>query len=345
MVQFGRKILKRFPNYHTAERFLDGLRYEVDKGTFDPREYQFSNPLGFKNLSEKWLEVKKSEINFRTHQHYTNYIKKAVREWDNKSIKSIQYAELEDFFLSINLSDKSKSNIRSCLHHFWKWVLKRRIIKHDEFPEFPVISFELGWRKTIDKDTQTEIINHIKKISGHVSPKIWLGIKWLSTYISIRPQELLNIREEHISRKEGLIFIPHPKEKKPKVVPLIDEDIEILKSMPLSMPNLYFFRHNPGVSGVAAGQKFGKKLFYKWWKRACSELEIENVDLYGGTRHSSAISLTEFASPEQIKRATMHSTNRAFERYYKVEKPEIKGIYEKTRCNTNVIPKKKSKNS
>jgi len=53
-------------------------------------------------------------------------------------------------------------------------------------------------------------------------------------------------------------------------------------------------------------------------------LGIENVDLYGGTRHSTAIALTEFATPEQIKRATMYSTNVAFERYYKVEKPEIK---------------------
>ncbi len=35
----------------------------------------------------------------------------------------------------------------------------------------------------------------------------------------------------------------------------------------------------------------------------------QNFDMYGGTRHSSALALTEHFSPEQIRRGTMHSTN------------------------------------
>lgn len=96
-----------------------------------------------------------------------------------------------------------------------------------------------------------------------------------------------------------------------------------------------------GVKSCQPGQIFGDRYLYKWWKRACSNLKIDGIDLYGGTRHSSTIALTEFATPEQIKRATMHSTNTAFERYYQVSKHEVKSIYESTRCNTSVIPKTK----
>lgn len=334
-VRFGRKVNKRFPSYIHAERFLDGLRYEVDQGKFDPREYQASNPLGFKNLSETWLKSKADQIRPGTHRLYTNYLHKAQETWGNRSIKTIQYAELEDFLYSLYLSNKTRANVRACLHHFWQWLVKRRIIKHDEFPEFPAISFELGWRNTIDKDTQDQIIEEVYRISNHVNIKIWLGVKWLSTYISLRPTELLNLREENIDLKNGFLIIPHPKEKQPKIIPLIAEDLEILHTIPPGLPHLRFFRHRSGVSGVRPGEPFGKKSLYKWWKKACSNLGIENVDMYGGTRHSSALALTEHFSPEQIRRGTMHSTNKAFERYYRVTKNEVKNLYEATRSQTS----------
>ncbi len=87
------------------------------------------------------------------------------------------------------------------------------------------------------------------------------------------------------------------------------------------LPDLYFFRHK-------SGQKYGDRYFYKWWIKACKNLGIEGGDLYGGTRHSSAMALRDHATPEQIRRATMHTTNKAFERYYRIERDEVKNIYE-----------------
>jgi len=64
------------------------------------------------------------------------------------------------------------------------------------------------------------------------------------------------------------------------------------------------------------------------------------VDLYGGTRRPSAEDedLRNFATPEQIKRATMHSTNKAFERYFLVSREELQEIYQATNGDTGVIP-------
>ena len=341
-VQFGRTVRKRFSDYREAERFLDGLRYEVDKGTFDPRDYSSKMPLSFTLLSTQWIEHKQQEVKEGSLKNLRSFVSRAQEHFGDKNVKLIDYAALEDFFSSQKLSNKTKSNLRSCLHSFWTWILNRKVISRSDFPDFPNISFELGWRKTVDKETQQAIIDEIKRISFSINPRIWLGIKWLSTYIAIRPNELLSIKEEHIERRSGLILIPHPKEKRPKIVPLIDEDMELLKSFPPSFPKLYFFRHEKTQGRSRAGSQFGEHFFYSWWKRACKNLGIEDVDLYGGTRHSSAIALTSFATPEQIRRATMHATNSAFERYYQVTVEEVRNVYQATRCDTAVIPKKKS---
>lgn len=339
-VVFGRSTRKRFQHFQLAERFLDGLRYEVDRGTFDSRDYKASKPLSFTNLSNQYLEKKKGKIKDSTYIRMVGTFKKAQKYFLDTNVKTIQYAQLEDFIDSLTVANKTKSNYVSTLKGFYTWLLKRKEITRESYPDFPTIDYELGFRKTIDKETQQLIIEEVQRISHHISPKIWLGIKWLSTYISIRPNEMLRIEEQHIDRKQGFVFIPHPKEKKPKIVPLIQRDLELLDKIPQGLPGVRFFRHGKGVSGVTPGSKFGDKIFYKWWKRACENLDIEGVDLYGGTRHSSAIELRKLYTPEQIKRSTMHTTNKAFERYFQVSRDELQDMYEQAACTTGVQRKK-----
>ena len=54
-VKFGRDIYRRFKDYEMASRFLTGLRFKRDEGSFDKRDYKKENPLGFENLAENWL--------------------------------------------------------------------------------------------------------------------------------------------------------------------------------------------------------------------------------------------------------------------------------------------------
>jgi hypothetical protein len=51
------------------------------------------------------------------------------------------------------------------------------------------------------------------------------------------------------------------------------------------------------------------------------------------------MALRELATPEQIKRAMMTSTNKAFERYFRIESDEVRNVYELTR---NADHKKKN---
>jgi integrase len=335
----GKEVLKRFGSYEAAQRFLTGLRFHVDEGTLDPRDYRKDNPLGFENLALAWLKHKEKE-GVSSVRKLTEHMARAMTHWGNMNIKQIGYAEIEDFLFSDTLlkkktrktlSDKTRDNIKATLHSFWVWLRKRRVLSAAQIPEFPEVRFELKWRKLVDVDTQEALLEEIRHLTYHINPKIWIGIKWLTRYISIRPIELLHIREEDFNLSLGVVNIRHNKERKPKIIPLLDEDVQLVKSLPRGLPHLYFFRHEKrkGVHADKRG-RFGKDYLYKWWKVACKNLGVEGVDLYGGTRHSSATALREHCSPEQIKGATMHSTNAAFQRYFTMPMEDVRAIYAKT---------------
>jgi len=118
-VQFGRKTRRRFSVYKEAERFLNGLRFKVDEGTYDPRDYRVDHPMEFETLALKWLEVKGKEVKPRSYNNLRNYMNKAINAWGQMNIKAIGYGEIEDFLHSQNVSDKTKSNMKSCLHSFF----------------------------------------------------------------------------------------------------------------------------------------------------------------------------------------------------------------------------------
>ena len=200
------------------------------------------------------------------------------------------------------------------------------------------MAFELGWRNTVTKEVQEQIIEEVRRLSYDVNPKIWIGVKWLATYISIRPSELIHIKEGDFDLSLGVVNVRFNKENKPKVVPLLDEDVKLIRSFPPALPHLYFFRHGKrkGVH-VSKRFRFGKDYLWKWWRMACNNLSIKGVDLYGGTRHSSVKALRERFTPEQIKRATMHHTNKAFERYYQVELEDSRKVYAGTKQPAQVL--------
>jgi integrase len=327
MVRFGRDVSKWFKRLDEAERFLNGLRYETDKGTFDIRDYQTDKPLAFEKLAEKYLEVKQHSMAPGGFRNVRGYINRMAAAWGSANVKSIGYGEIEDFLNGLNVSDKTRSNVRSTIYNFFTWVNKREGVP---MPDMPKVKFELGWRNIIDIETQQAILAEVHRLYWNVNPKIYIGIKWLCTYIAFRPNELRNLKEKHID-VNGFFIVPSPKEDKPKIISMLAEDIDLYHSMPRGLPELYFFRHIKGNGAVKPGGQFGKDYLYKCWKQACRNLGVEGVDLYGGTRHSSASALSKMLTPEQIKAGTMHATNKAFERYFQRQVQDSQQVYEAVR--------------
>jgi integrase len=331
-VKFGRDVRRRFGNnYNQARQFLAGLRYKMVEGTFDARDYKIENPLSFTNQANRWLEIKwQSSVKPTTISNIKREMERAIEYFGELNVKKIREAEIEDFIFfdhktvaDESISSKTRHNLKSTLHQFFKWVSRREQIP---IPDFPDLNFELGWRNIVGVEDQLRIIDKVKEISWKTNPKIWLGIKWLSRHINVRPGELRMVREGDILLDIGIVRITSPKEgsrKRGKYFNLEPEDIEIIKMFPKALPQTFFFRHPEGFSGVQAGRQFGPTYFNKWWKRACDALGIEGVGLYGGTKHSTTTALGELLTPEEIKRGgTGHTTNKAFERYLLPDKRE-----------------------
>jgi integrase len=174
---------------------------------------------------------------------------------------------------------------------------------------------------------QEMILAEVKRLTQKTRPRAWLAIRWLTIYISIRPSEMLSLTEGQIDRRRGLLIIPHPKERKPKIVPLLEADLDLLRHFPEEHPSLPFFRHGAGARRDRAGTPLGKQRLYRDWKEACLNLGIEGVDLYGGTKHSTAMGLRQVATYEEVRKMTGHTTNRAFDRYLQLEGEKMKELY------------------
>lgn len=317
-----REIHKSFRSYEDAEIFQAHLTVSRDEGVLDARDYQKDAPLGFSTLADKWLERKAREL--RCIRNPRGHMRKAKAFFQNRNVKRIGFAEFDDFLISLpqGLSGKSKNNILATLHSFWTWLSDREGL---QVPKFPKVAYTLGWRNTVDKETQAAIIEEVKRISYLINPRIWFGILLLASYPKVRPGELIQIQEKDIDRKAGFIWLRHTKEDRIKRIFLLDEDTAFIRTLPQGLPDMPFFRHGRR-KGVASEYKskysgrFGKDYLYSWWKQACRNLGIEGVDLYGGTKHSTVTALREHMTPEEIRRyATEHHSNQAFDRYLHVD--------------------------
>lgn len=319
-VRFGSKHTKRFKTVEEAERHLTGLRFQTDHGKFDYRDWQKAAPLSFLFLRKKFVEFKKTqEVTAKQVQHIDHVLEVAGKDWDAINIKDIMEGEIDDFFAKDHkIGNKTLANWKSVLTDFWTWIVRReRRRSRLEMPDFPDIKFKMGWRNIVDMDTQRAILDEIKKISWDFNPRIWLGIKLLSMYPKVRPGEMRNVLEGHINLHENWIVFPAPKEKDPKFIHLLDEHSEMINEIwnPRGLPDMCFFRHLKTKSGVKAGTQFGPKYFKIWWDKACKNLNIEGVDLYGGTKHSTVTALGKLLSPEQIQRGGTGHASDAFKRY------------------------------
>ncbi|MBC2716454.1 MAG: hypothetical protein HF978_14210 [Desulfobacteraceae bacterium] len=319
-VRFGRDICKRFQNnIDAAMQFLTGLRFKTDEKTYNKRDYQKDFPLGFATQAEKWLNIKKSTVKPKSWNNLNNYMAKAIKAWHQANVKIINFAMIEDFLFdpATTGNDKTRSNIKSCLNDFFTWLKKRENIP---VPEMPDCNFELGWRKYTDLETQSLILDQIKRLTYHVNKKIWFGVELLASYPELRPDDLRRIAEADFNPEFSTITIHTPTKKKNKfkVIKLIPEHAVTWKSLKnerSGLPNMPFFRHVDGIKGCKAESIFGEKYLYKWWIKACEALNISGLDLYGGTRHTTTTELARIAGRDNAKKATGHDTNRAFERY------------------------------
>lgn len=325
-VSFGRGIMKRRRTYEEARRLLTKWRAEMDANEFNPRKYAAGDPLNFRTQANRWLDLKKDEVSSGHYANLDRYMAQAKGVWGTRIITQIQYGDIEDLLHSVDVSDKTKHDMVAAIRQFFTWSARRERITP---PDFPEVRYTLGMRRIVSLEDQGTIIDKVEEIAPF---KVWLGIKWMATYVAARPGEFWHLQERDIDVNGYLVFRPEVvKTREPVIIPMLEEDIELYHSLPSSMPDLYFFRWDANHPRTP-GKRFGKNLFYHWWKRACDKLGVEGVDLYAGVRHSTVTAAGQFMSAEDVRQnLTQHRTTRAFDRYFQHKTQPTKIAMDKMR--------------
>jgi integrase len=325
----------RFSGYWEAKNYLYAARQAIGAGTWSAP----GKVITLGHIQDAFLDwkrdlVKMGRLNTSSVNAYNSRLCRIVDTIGvSKDASSVRYRHVHSFLYKSGGAPKSIYDSYTVFKEMIEWAFDMGDITAK--PKWPPFDFSLEHdmkrRKTVDKETQTRILHDIYLHEWDIRPRLYLAVRFLATYISIRPKELLTVEERDYNRKQGYLVIKqHKTGRGNKIVRLTQQDIALLDELPRGMPGMPLFRHDVPCQGVnRAGDGFGQAAFYRAWKRACKRLGIEDVDLYGGTRHSSAVALYKDAgvSPEEIKKATGHKSSVAFTRYFKLDIDDVLEIH------------------
>jgi len=318
-----------------ALTFLSHLRVERAQGTFDHRKYMVASPLGFSVISEQFLKLKENTCKPSTLRKYQQYTTICCGYFNDVVVSYIDHKQLQLFIHSLNYSTYRVKCILDYIMELLRWCYDNGDIP--KVPKRPAWKWKLGVKPIIGKDLQAKILGEIyafystKRVQV---PRCAVAIEILCTYPKIRPGELRQVKEKHINLKTGTITIPSPKEgREPKTIILIEEHIELLRSLPKSFPEMYFLRYDYPVKGRNVGDRFGKDYLYYVWRRACKRLGVK-VDLYRGTKHSTITEWSRNHPLAVIERAA--NVSQCIRRYIVLGEEDVQRLYQEAKPNTKV---------
>jgi len=280
-------VSRRFSNYEQAGKFLSGLRHKSDENIFDASDYKAANPHGFANQVEKFLSIKKRTMKPKGFSSYRSKLAHAVAYFENTNVKSIQFAQWEDFFHSLELNPRTVHHVRCTLKTFYRWLVKRKVLNLWEVPEFPVIKYQMALKKTVSKEDQLRGLEALFADTWSTNPRIYLAVAIMCSTPEIRPGELRQCNEEHLDRESWILTIPNTKEGREKRFELHPLHISLFKKLTRGFPQMPLFRYESSTGGQPVGVRFGHHVLNETLVRSLEKIGIQGVSLYPFCKHST----------------------------------------------------------
>jgi hypothetical protein len=280
-------VTRRFSDYEKAGKFLSGLRHKSDENIFDASDYKKSQPHGFANQVEKFLSIKKKTMKPKGWTSYRSKLAHAGEYFENTNVKSIQFAELEDFFNSLELNPRTVHHIRATLKTFYHWLVKRKVLNLWEVPEFPVVKYQMAVKKTVTKEDQLRGLEQLFKDTWSTNPRIFLAVAIMCSTPEVRPGELRQCNEEHLYRESWVLTIPDTKEGREKQIELNELHVSLFKKLTRGFPSVPLFRYESSIGGQPAGARFGHHVLNDTLVRSLEKIGIHGVSLYAFCKHST----------------------------------------------------------
>lgn len=306
-------------SFQRATILSSHIQHEIDNHIFDPSRYVAADLRNyyFENLLEKWQkekerEAEKGQLSYSYIRplkgHIENYIKPYFK---GKDIRDIRTINIKEFYQQLpeRLSPKTQKNILNALENFFNILIADEVI--EKKPTFPRVSVPEPAIKWCSRELQNEILAKI--------PDRHRFIFFLLTRQGLRPAEAVAVKWGDIDLQNGILTVQRTmsdrkiveRTKTKKVRPrLLHPDIlDILRSIPRGLPNVYLFI-NPN-----SGKPYLTDTLQRLWKEATKAIGAD-IELYQATRHSVAsMAASSGVSIAIIKEVLGHTDIRTTQKY------------------------------
>ncbi len=309
----------------TGQKMLSVMQAEIDKGSYNPRNYRPNSPLSVKEFSKLWLNA--ADICNNTKKIYRNAIKKVMDYKDfgeDFDIRDFTHSKLLLFKNSLLLSESAKCNVLGAIKtmlHFYRKDVPSFIV-----PEFPSLTKpEPETTAWLTFEEQQRLLQTI--------PERHRPIFILMMEYGIRPQEATALKWDCVTETEIIFKRSHSEYelrettktgakgiRTEQITTRAREALRLSKAYPSFQQ--WVFCHNQ------RGSHYANKILNKIWKTACKEVGLK-IGLYEGVRHSLGGQLRNSGYPLSFIQETLkHTSMKTTKRYAKLDRSHITAALE-----------------
>jgi integrase len=310
-------------SFARANRLLERMRGDVDRGEFYPSNYILKEIEQFRGhrLLSRWFDTK---------QRFSGWHRKKTKEYLKRfylpyfktmDMRKLKAHHIDAFHASLpTFGEKTQKNIMTMLRNFCHWLYDNEVIPR--VPRFPTI-------QPPEPVIKVMTIEHQKKALGALSARHRSIFSFLAHH-PVRISEACVLQRKHfdldnmvveISQAQGYKGEIKPrKNKRPYYLPIASRfDISILRDM---LPDAYVFLNQDG-------NLYNNNTLRKAWKRACKTAEVPYCNPYNATRHTIATeAINRGVDSKLISDALGHSDPRMMAKYSMVKAETLRNVIE-----------------
>ena len=313
-----------------ADRLLAHIRYEIDHGLFDPKNYVKRELKGLRwdNYLDAWIERQGArreagEISREYLRMIQSLGKNHIREmFADRSIRDLTKGIIDDAFTALpkHLSTKTKYNIQGVVSKVLKDAFDREDIARA--PKMTKIQVPEARTTFIEEDIQEQLL-------AEISNPVTLAFFRFCMLHGCRPGEARALQWTDI--EGGFVTIaasmdqneyrPYTKTKKIRVLPVHPECAAELSTLPRAIDNNFVF--------VVNGKPLRKEYVNLTWRRAAKRADV-SVCCYEGTRHSWISQLLKAGAPAALVREVAgHQSAKTMDRYKHIKAESLRPLIDR----------------
>ena len=310
-----------------AEKLLNTMRSDHEKGTFRIEKYTRTDVSDIKSNLESWLEIKRNDdkkpgtIKDYTNSIYNHIIPFFATKHPQLMLNDIKSAHILMLKASIKRAPKGKFNVVSCFQTFMGYCKDNDLIHN--MPKFPSKKSYGIKIPPINWLCEADQIKVIEKIPPENQDIFW----WLKYHLR-RPNEAFALRKSDYKKDKDAFEISYgvsarqlvdlPKDDTVHDVPCHSEFKERMKNLPENdiLSPFYF----TCKTSRQPGKRYTDTIFNRLWNKACEDAGID-LPAYSGLKHSSCSQYIneKKLSESELQVITGHARLESVRRYGKTD--------------------------